>query len=54
MTKWVEAKANNAHTTAKVLYEIVITKYGLPIEIVSVGVHTFSMKWLNIFWMDSW
>ena len=38
MTKWVEAKAtqkNDAHTTAKFLYENVFTKYGLPIETVS-------------------
>ena len=38
MTKWVEAKAtpkNDAHTTAKFLYENVFTRYGLPIEIMS-------------------
>ncbi|MCO5567206.1 hypothetical protein L7F22_020894 [Adiantum nelumboides] len=38
VTKWVEAKAtqkNDAHTTAKFLYEYVFTRYGLPIEIVS-------------------
>ena len=38
MTKWVEAKAtqkNNAHTAAKFLYEYVLTRYGLPIEIVN-------------------
>ena len=43
LTKWVEAKAtvkNDAHTTAKFLYEHVFTRYGLPIEIVSdQGVH---------------
>ena len=36
MTKWVEATAtpkNDAHTTAKFLYENVFTRYGLPIEI---------------------
>ena len=38
VTKWVEVKAtqkNDAHTTAKFLYEYVFTRYGLPIEIVS-------------------
>ena len=38
MTKWVEAKAalkNDAHTTAKFLYENVFTRYSLPIETVS-------------------
>ena len=38
MTKWVEAKAtpkNDAHTTAKFLYENNFTRYGLLIEIVS-------------------
>ncbi len=38
VTKWVEAKAsmkNDAHTTAKFLYENNFTRYGLPIEIVS-------------------
>ena len=43
LTKWVEAKAtvrNDARTTAKFLYEFIITRYGLPIEIVSdQGVH---------------
>ena len=43
LTKWVEAKAavkNDARTTTKFLYEIVFTRYGLPIEIVSDrGVH---------------
>lgn len=43
LTKWVESKAtikNNARTTAKFLYEFIITRYGLPIEIVSdQGVH---------------
>ena len=36
--KWVEAKAtqkNDAHTTVKILYEYIFTRYGLPIEIVS-------------------
>ncbi|MCO5578912.1 hypothetical protein L7F22_032761 [Adiantum nelumboides] len=38
LTKWVEAKAtskNDAKTTAQFLYEILFTRYGLPIEIVS-------------------
>ena len=38
LTKWVEAKAtpkNDAQTMAKFLYEYVLTRYGLPIEIVS-------------------
>ena len=38
VTKWVEAKANvknDAHTTAKFLFENIFTRYGLPIEIVS-------------------
>ena len=38
VTKWAEAKAtmkNDAHTTAKLLYENILTHYGLPIEIVS-------------------
>ena len=36
--KWVKDKAtvkNDAHTTAKFLYENIFTRYGLPIEIVS-------------------
>ena len=43
LTKWVEAKAmpkNDAHTTAKFLFEDIFTRYGLPLEIVSdQGVH---------------
>ena len=43
LTKWVELKAtvkNDARTTAKFLYEYVIVRFGLPIEIVSdQGVH---------------
>ena len=38
VAKWVEAKTtqkNDAHTTSKLLYEYVFTRYGLPIEIVS-------------------
>ena len=38
VTKWVDAKAtqkNHAHTTTKVLYKYVFTRYGLTIEIVS-------------------
>ena len=36
--KWAEAKAtikNDARTTAKFLYETILTCYGLPIEIIS-------------------
>lgn len=43
LTKWVESKAivlNDAITTAKILYENIFTRFGLPIEIVSdQGVH---------------
>ena len=43
LTKWVELKAtvkNDARTTAKFLYEYVIVRFGIPIEIVSdQGVH---------------
>ena len=38
VTKWVEPKAmqnNDAHTTAKFLYEYIFTRYNLPIKIVS-------------------
>lgn len=38
LTKWVEAKVTvkaNARTTTQFLYEFVIVRYGLPIEIVS-------------------
>ena len=38
LTKWVEAKAtvkNDARTTAMFLYENIVTRYGLPIELVS-------------------
>ena len=48
ITKWVEAKAtqkNDAHTTAKFLYEYIFTRYGLSIEIVSdQGKHFLNKK----------
>ena len=43
VTKWVKARAtrhNDAHTTAKFLYEEILTRYGLPIELVNdCGTH---------------